>query len=43
VDPSWGGELPFSVLYGRDGKKARVLSGQHTFQQYEQEVLKLLK
>ena len=43
VDPSWGGELPFSVLYARDGKKARVLSGQHTFQQYEQEILKLLK
>jgi len=43
VDPSWGGELPFSVLYTRDGKKARVLSGQHTFQQYEVEVLKLLK
>ena len=43
VDPSWGGELPFSVLYARDGKKARVLSGQHTFQQYEMEVLRLLK
>jgi thiol-disulfide isomerase/thioredoxin len=43
VDPSWGGELPFSVLYARDGKKARVLSGQHTYRQYEQEVLKLLK
>lgn len=43
VDPSWGGELPFSVVIARDGKKARVLSGQHTFQQYEQEILKLLK
>jgi len=43
VDPSWGGELPFSVLYGRDGKKARVLSGQQTFRQFEQEILKLLK
>ena len=43
VDPSWGGELPFSVFYARDGKKVRVFSGQHTFQQYEQEVLKLLK
>ena len=43
VDPSWGGELPFSVLYARDGKKVRVLSGQHAFQQYEQEILKLLK
>ncbi len=43
VDPSWGGELPFSVLYARDGKKVRVLSGQHTFRQYEEEILKLLK
>jgi thiol-disulfide isomerase/thioredoxin len=43
VDPSWGGELPFSVVFARDGKKARVLSGKHTFQQYEQEILKLLK
>jgi thiol-disulfide isomerase/thioredoxin len=43
VDPSWGGELPFSVVFGRDGKKATVLSGQHTYGQYEQEILKLLK
>jgi thiol-disulfide isomerase/thioredoxin len=43
VDPSWGGELPFTVVFARDGKKARVLSGQHTFQQYEQEILKLLE
>lgn len=43
VDPSWGGELPFSVVFARDGKKARVLSGKHTFQQYEQEILKQLK
>jgi len=43
VDRSWGGELPFSVVFGRDGKKATVLSGQHTYGQYEQEILKLLK
>ena len=43
VDPSWGGELPFSVVFGRDGKKAMVLSGQHTYRQYELEILKLLK
>jgi thiol-disulfide isomerase/thioredoxin len=43
VETSWGGELPFSVLYARDGKKARVLSGKHTFREYEQEVLKLLQ
>lgn len=43
VDPSWGGELPFSVVFGRDGKKAMVLSGQRTYGQYEQEILRLLK
>jgi thiol-disulfide isomerase/thioredoxin len=43
VDPSWGGELPFSVVFGRDGKKVMVLSGQHTYGQYEQEILKVLK
>src|SRR4029077_13542982 len=43
VDSSWGGELPFSVLYARDGKKARVLSGKHTYGEYEAEILKLLQ
>jgi thiol-disulfide isomerase/thioredoxin len=42
VDPGWGGELPFSVLYRRDGRKARVLSGQQTYASFEREVLKLL-
>jgi thiol-disulfide isomerase/thioredoxin len=43
VDRSWGGELPFSVLFARDGKKAKVLSGKHSYREYEQEILKLLK
>lgn len=42
VDTSWGGELPFSVLFARDGKKAKSLSGKHTYREYEQEILKLL-
>jgi thiol-disulfide isomerase/thioredoxin len=42
VDTSWGGELPFSVLFARDGKKAKALSGRHTYREYEQEILKLL-
>jgi thiol-disulfide isomerase/thioredoxin len=42
VDPKWGGELPFSVLYRRDGRKAKVLSGQHSYASFEREVLKLL-
>ena len=43
VEKSWGGELPFSVLYGRDGKKARTLSGKHSFADYETAIRKLLK
>ena len=42
VDRSWGGELPFSVLYGRDGKKARVLSGKQSYEDFEREVRRLL-
>jgi thiol-disulfide isomerase/thioredoxin len=43
VDRSWGGELPFTVVYGRDGKKVRVLSGKHSYGDFEREVAKLLK
>ncbi len=42
VDKSWGGELPFSVLYARDGRKAKGLSGKHTYREYEEEIVKLL-
>jgi thiol-disulfide isomerase/thioredoxin len=43
MDKSWGGELPFSVLFARDGSKAKRLSGKHGYREYEQEILKLLK
>lgn len=43
VDPKWGGELPFSVLYGRDGKKAGVLSGKQSPADFEKAVAKLLR
>jgi thiol-disulfide isomerase/thioredoxin len=43
VDPKWGGELPFSVLYGRDGKKASVLSGKQRYPDFEKAVAKLLR
>jgi thiol-disulfide isomerase/thioredoxin len=42
VDPKWGGELPFSVLYGRDGNKVRTLSGKSSYADFEREVLKVL-
>jgi thiol-disulfide isomerase/thioredoxin len=41
VDRGWGGELPFSVLYGRDGRKAKVLSGKHSYADYRNEILKI--
>ncbi len=43
VDPKWGGELPFSVLYGRDGKKTSVLSGKQSPADFEKAVAKLLR
>lgn len=43
VDPSWGGELPFSLLYDREGRRVRVLSGKQTYADFEREVVKLLR
>jgi thiol-disulfide isomerase/thioredoxin len=42
MDKSWGGELPFSVLFARDGSRAKTLSGRHTYREYEKDVRKLL-
>jgi len=43
VDPKWGGELPFSVVYGPDGKKAKVLSGKQSYDSFEKAVAGLLR
>lgn len=43
VDPSWHGELPFSVLYARDGRKVKVISGQRAYAEYEKELSPLLR
>jgi len=42
VDSSWSGELPFSVLYDRSGKKVRVFSGSVPIAAAEKEIRKLL-
>ena len=42
VDRNWGGELPFSVLYDRSGKKVRVYSGSLPLASAEKEIRKLL-
>ena len=43
VDAKWGGELPFSVVYGPDGKKAKVLSGKQSYEKFEKAVTGLGK
>ncbi|MEP6768338.1 MAG: TlpA disulfide reductase family protein [Acidobacteriota bacterium] len=42
VDRDWGGELPFSVLYARDGTRVKSLSGNHTYAHYRREILEAL-
>lgn len=42
VDSKWGGELPFSVLYDRAGRKVRVFSGELEFAVVEKEIRALL-
>jgi thiol-disulfide isomerase/thioredoxin len=43
VDAKWGGELPFTVLYGKDGRKVRVLSGKQSYAELEKAIQPLLK
>ena len=43
VDSTWGGELPFSVLYDRSGRKVRVFSGSLPVASVEKEVRRLLE
>ena len=42
VDSRWGGELPFSVLYDRSGRKVRAFSGKLPVSAAEREIRKLL-
>jgi thiol-disulfide isomerase/thioredoxin len=43
VDAKWGGELPFTVLYGKDGRKTRVLSGKQSYAELEKAIAPLLR
>jgi len=43
VDRDWGGELPFSVLYARDGSRVKSLSGKHSYTDYRREIVAALK
>jgi thiol-disulfide isomerase/thioredoxin len=42
VDSKWGGELPFSVLFDRSGRKVRVYSGSLPVAAAEKEIRRLL-
>jgi thiol-disulfide isomerase/thioredoxin len=40
VDPNWDGSLPYTLLYGRDGKLAVRLSGLQTEASFTEEIRK---
>jgi thiol-disulfide isomerase/thioredoxin len=42
VERSWGGELPFSILYDRSGKKVKSFSGKLPIAAAEKEIRRLL-
>ena len=43
VDAKWGGELPFTVLYGKDGRKTRGALGKAVLRGLEKAIAPLLK
>lgn len=43
VDPAWGGELPFSVLFAADGRKVKVFSGKRSYAEYEREIAAVMR
>jgi len=43
VDPHWGGELPFSVIYAPDGSRARTISGKRSYSEYLRQVLGVME
>jgi thiol-disulfide isomerase/thioredoxin len=43
VDPHWGGELPFSVIYAPDGSRARTVSGKRSYSEYRRQVLDVME
>ncbi len=43
IDKSWGGEIPVTYFYDKEGKKATSFSGSKKYEEFEKEVLKLIK
>jgi thiol-disulfide isomerase/thioredoxin len=42
VDKSWDGSLPFTMIYGRDGKPAAKLAGQQTEKSFAEAIRKAI-
>ncbi len=42
IDKSWGGEIPVTYFYDREGKKAASFSGSKKYEEFEKAVLKLI-
>ncbi|HET7293000.1 MAG TPA: TlpA disulfide reductase family protein [Vicinamibacteria bacterium] len=38
LDAAWGGVIPATLVFGRDGRKAALLQGEHTMQAIERAV-----
>lgn len=42
IDKSWGGEIPVTYFYDREGNKSASFSGSKKYEDFEKEVLKLI-
>ncbi|MBE2219162.1 MAG: TlpA family protein disulfide reductase [Ignavibacteria bacterium] len=42
IDKSWGGEIPVTYFYDKEGKKSASFSGSKKYEEFEKEVLKLI-
>ena len=42
IDSSWGGEIPATFLYDKNGKKQKMLTALHSYKQFKEEIEKVL-
>lgn len=42
IDKNWGGEIPVTYFYDKEGRKAASFSGSKKYEDFEKEVLKLI-
>lgn len=41
-DKSWGGEIPITYIYDKDGKQVKKLSGSRSYEKFEKELIEVL-